>query len=130
MSRLALSLFGPPRIERDGAPVNTDTRKAIALIAYLALTRQPHSRDALAALLWPEYDQQHARATLRRTLSALNKALAGEWLQIDRETISLQLRDGFWLDVEEFKSCLARCRAHHEQPGELCSACLEQLQQA
>ncbi|MBE3560404.1 MAG: alpha/beta hydrolase, partial [Ktedonobacteraceae bacterium] len=51
--------------------------------------RQRHSRDTLAALLWPEYDQTHARATLRRTLSVLNKALAGQWLQIEREMVGL-----------------------------------------
>src|SRR5882724_10893770 len=103
MSHLVLYLFGPPHMERDGFPVATDTRKAIALLAYLAVTRQLHSRDALAALLWPDYDQTHARATLRRTLSALNKALAGAWLQIERETISLNQHHDFWLDVNEFK---------------------------
>ncbi|HEX8034295.1 MAG TPA: hypothetical protein VF510_10630, partial [Ktedonobacterales bacterium] len=70
MSRLTLRLFGTPRIECDGSPVVVDTRKALALLAYLALTRQQQSRDTLAALLWPDYDQSHARATLRRTLSA------------------------------------------------------------
>jgi len=56
MSRLALFLLGPPRIERDGVLINVDTRKAIALLAYLAVTHQRHSRDVLASLLWPEYD--------------------------------------------------------------------------
>src|SRR6266704_1048751 len=103
MSRLALYLFGPPRMECDGTPVNTDTRKAVALMAYLAITRQPHSRDTLAALLWPEYDQPHARATLRRTLSALHKTLAGSWLHIEREAISLEQLEHFWLDVDAFR---------------------------
>jgi len=51
MSRLALFLLGAPRIERDHLPVSVDTRKAIALIAYLAITRERQSRDRLAALL-------------------------------------------------------------------------------
>lgn len=130
MSRLALSLFGPPRIELAGNPVNTDTRKAVALLAYLAMTRQAHSRDTLAVLFWPESDQSRARATLRRTLSALHKALAGQWLRIDRETVSLEQVDGFWLDVDEFKSHLATYRAHHNQAGEICSTCLERLNRA
>ncbi len=75
-----LYLLGTPRLERDGIPVVVDTRKAIALLAYLVVNRQPHSRDTLAALLWPDYDQAHARATLRRTLSTLQKASGGEWL--------------------------------------------------
>lgn len=73
MPRSRLLLLGSPRIERDGGvPVEVDTRKAIALGAYLAVTRGCHTRDTLAALLWPEYDQTRARAALRRTL-ALSK---------------------------------------------------------
>ncbi len=56
MSVLSLFLFGPPRVEIDGTSLSVDTRKAVALIAYLAITRQQHSRDSLAALLWPEND--------------------------------------------------------------------------
>ena len=130
MARLILSLFGPPRIECDGNQVNTDTRKAIALMAYLAVTQQPHSRDTLAALLWPEHDQPHARATLRRTLSALHKALQGAWLRIDRETIALEQQEAFWLDIDEFRINIATYRAHHRQPDETCATCLACLNRA
>ena len=75
MSRLALYLLGPPRIERDGHPVDVRRRKAVALLAYLAVTGQGHSRDALATLFWPEHDQSHARAGLRRALASLKKGL-------------------------------------------------------
>jgi hypothetical protein len=47
-------LLGLPRIERDGVRVEVDTRKALALAAYLARTAQPHSWNTLAALLWPD----------------------------------------------------------------------------
>lgn len=52
-SRLLVHLFGPPRMERDGRPVAPDTRKAIGMLAYLALTGQAQGRDRLAALLCP-----------------------------------------------------------------------------
>ncbi|HET8840017.1 MAG TPA: AAA family ATPase [Ktedonobacteraceae bacterium] len=130
MSKLALYLFGPPRMERDGVAINADTRKAIALMAYLAVTRQRHSRDALSALLWPEYDQPHARATLRRTLSALNKALAGDWLLIERETIALDLYGDVWIDVNEFKTCLEQYYTHSHQQAETCPICMEFLNRA
>ncbi len=130
MSHLAAFLFGPPRLERDGEVVNVDTRKAIALLAYLAITKQRHSRDALAGLLWPDYDQSHARATLRRTLSALNKALAGNWLSIDRETVGLSSEASFWLDVDAFNHHLTVCRTHDHAPNETCPACLQPLTQA
>jgi DNA-binding SARP family transcriptional activator len=89
MSRLSLYLLGPPRIECDGEPIQVDTRKAIALLVYVAITGERHRRDALVNLLWPEYDQSRGRAALRRTLSALRRALAGDWLDIDRETVGL-----------------------------------------
>jgi hypothetical protein len=81
MSRLALFLLGPPRIELDGEPIHIARRRAVALLAYLAVTAGSHSRDSLATLLWPEYDQSRARAALRRTLSELNSALG--WGMVD-----------------------------------------------
>ena len=53
---LEVTLLGPPRIERDGERVAFDTRKAMALLAHLALADRPRSRDALCALLWPAHD--------------------------------------------------------------------------
>src|SRR5579859_4900600 len=130
MSRLALYLLGSPRIERDGAPVEVDTRKAIALIAYLALSGQRQSRDTLAALLWPDYDQSHARATLRRTLSALNKALDGDWLDVARETVGLRATADLWVDVNRFSALLKECRGHGHPAAEVCPACVDPLREA
>lgn len=64
-----VQLFGAPRVLRDGQPVVFDTRKAVALLAHLAVTGTRHRRESLAGLLWPEADPTRARATLRRTLS-------------------------------------------------------------
>src|SRR6266480_3248596 len=76
MSVLSLFLFGPPRIEIDGTSLSVDTRKAVALIAYLAITRQQHSRDSLATLLWSENDQFHARADLQIDVQVFWRLLA------------------------------------------------------
>lgn len=130
MSRLTLRLFGTPRIECDGSPVVVDTRKAVALLAYLALTRQQQSRDTLAALLWPDYDQSHARATLRRTLSALNKALSAEGLTIDRETITLNPGADLFVDVDSFHRALAACKTHGHAVTDVCEACIPLLNEA
>ena len=40
MAKLALHLLGPPRLERDGEPLQFDTRKIMALVAYLAVSSQ------------------------------------------------------------------------------------------
>ena len=128
---LRLSLLGAPQIERDGVPANLRTRKAIALLAYLAIARQVHSREALAALLWPDYDQARSFANLRRTLWIVNQAIGAEWLDIDAGTIGLRRGPGFWLDVDAFRNCLAECEAHRQAQGhgesEVCSACLRPL---
>ena len=109
MAKLSIHLFGAPRAELDGTPIVTDTRKAIALLAYLAVTRQAHTRDALATLLWPELDQTRARAALRRTLSALHAGRELPWLAIEREQVQLVTDSNLWCDVHEFERCVADC---------------------
>jgi DNA-binding SARP family transcriptional activator/predicted ATPase len=127
MSRLSLYLLGPPRIERDGRPVKVDTRKAIALLAYIAITGQSHRRDSLINLLWPDYDPHRGRTNLRRTLYALRKARAGDWLDVDREEVQLDPSADVWLDVDEFHRHLAECQTHGHAPLEVCPTCLDPL---
>lgn len=130
MTPLKIWLLGPPRVELRGAGIEFETRKAVALLAYLAVTRQAHSREALTALLWPESDQVHGRAALRSTLWALHKALGETWLEVGRETVSVQAEAGLWLDVDHFRLQLAQCRSHHHPADEVCSACLPLLEEA
>ncbi len=136
MSRLALHLFGPPRLEQDGTPVHIPRRKAMALLAYLAVTGQSHSRDTLATLLWPENDQQGARTELRRMLSILNRALGDGWLQTDRETAGLNRYihptsdTSFWLDTDVFQEYLKVYESHNHPSTETCSGCASALEVA
>ncbi len=127
---LRLLFLGSPRIERDGTPAETDTRKAVALAAYLAVTGQAQRRETLAALLWPEYNQERACANLRRTLWSLNKAVGSEWLAVDQDAIGLRRGPGFWLDVEAFQSNLAECRTHPHTKSDACPACVPPLSAA
>jgi len=136
MSHLALYVFGPPRLELDGAPVHISYRKALALFAYLAVTGQSHSREWLAALLWPENDHVSARAELRRMLSDINRSLGSGWLSADRETVCLNTqpdhpeRISFGLDVAEFQGKLQVCEAHNHPPTVTCPDCLPALEEA
>ena len=129
MARTTLLLLGPPRVETGGSPLEVDTRKAVALLAYLALTGRRHTRDALCALLWPEHGQTRARAALRRTLSSLARARNEGWLEVDRETVGL-VTDEVWVDVDRFRSLLAGCAAHGHPAGEVCPACIPALSEA
>ncbi len=101
-SVLEISLLGPPRIRRDGEPVSFDTRKATALLAHLALSERARSREALCELLWPDQDPEHARGALRRTLSAVRKAVGEEWMDTTGDSVAL--RPGALLDVASFRS--------------------------
>ena len=127
MLSLKVLLLGSPQVEYKGEPVVVDRRKPLALLAYLAITAERHRRDTLATLLWPNSSQTGARASLRRDLSILNKALGEEWLEIDRETVSLRQVPNLWLDVDQFRTgglehfeARLECRSHgFVQPLEL-----------
>ena len=130
MPQLKLFLLGSPRIELDGSIVEVDTRKAIALLAYLAVTGEAHRRDALAAFLWPEADQTRARAALRRTLSALKKAMANEGLRIEREAMSLDPDSDVWVDTTKLRALLSRSSSHSHAVDDDCSVCFATLTEA
>jgi DNA-binding SARP family transcriptional activator len=117
MFRLRFYLFGPPRLEQEGAAIRISLRKAQALLAYLAVTQQSHSRDALASLFWPEDNQSKARGNVRRTLSRLNQALGKGWLEIDQENAALSPQADLWLDIDQFQHRLAQCQTHGQAPG-------------
>jgi DNA-binding SARP family transcriptional activator len=140
---MAIYLLGPPRIELDGEPVQISRRKVVALLAYLAVTGTPHSRDVLATLLWPERSQSRARAYLRRALSELNRTLGEGFLTIDRETVALRMAQPdsgraqldsrslqLWLDVDRFRERLAAGETHGHPTSEQCSNCFSTLTEA
>ncbi len=89
MTPIQLALIGPPRLTREEERVSLPTRKALALLAYLALEQAPHSRDSLIVCFWPELDSTRGRAALRRELSRLNKALGAGWVEAVGETVQI-----------------------------------------
>ena len=64
-------------------------------------------------MFWPDSDHSHARAALRRTLSALNHALDGEGLEAERETICLEITSNMWVDVKHFEDGLHTAQNPH-----------------
>src|SRR5581483_2378079 len=100
---VTVRLLGSPELEVDGRLATVDTRKAVALIAYLALAGRPVAREEVAAVLWPESDHSRARAALRRTLSSLQSAVSGVGVQGD----TLALDAGVRTDVDEFRRLAA-----------------------
>lgn len=124
MPELRLYLFGTPRLELSGKPIRIERRKALALAAYLALSRQAQSRDVLATLLWPESDHDQARAALRSTLSTLMKTSTPPWIEADRTTIRVS-PDMIWVDVVAFRNEIKEASSHSHGDDILCNHCLE-----
>ncbi|MFL6106343.1 MAG: ATP-binding protein [Marmoricola sp.] len=100
---LEIRLLGPPRVIRDGVVVTFETRKAVALLAHLALTELPRSREVLCELLYPGHDPERARGALRRTLSTLRSGVGAERIQAGAAGISLVRSRDLVIDVDRFR---------------------------
>ena len=107
MSTIDVVLLGSPGVRRSGEPVAVDTRKAIAVLAYLAIAGATVARDTLCYSLWPESDQTHARGALRRTLSSLRAAVGAQAIEADHESIRLA-SDHLDIDVIQFSEHVRR----------------------
>ena len=101
---IKVSLLGPPRVEIDGDLVAFDTRKAVALLAHLAVSDRPRPREALADLLWPEADPEHARGALRRTLSTLRAVVGHGLVEATRDHVRLVKGTDLQIDVDRFRT--------------------------
>ena len=92
-----LRLLGPFSASRGGdgpQEIRFSTRKASALLAFLAMSRQQTAtREQLAALLWGNSSDNRARQSLRQTLLVLRKDLHPANI-IDAETDTIRLQPG------------------------------------
>ncbi len=74
---LQLSLFGPLQVRYGGREVRLRSRKARAVLGYLAISGTgEETRERLVGLLWSESNEDQARASLRQALRELREALA------------------------------------------------------
>jgi DNA-binding SARP family transcriptional activator len=116
-----VTLLGLPQASLNGQLLTFARRASLALLAYLAINRRRHRREALATLLADET----ARGTvvLSNALSDLRKQL-GNLLLIDRETVALAPELLLRLDTDE----LERSLADAENDSAALEACLDQCQ--
>ena len=76
MSGLALLLLGPVFATLDEQPLDGfDSRLAQGLCIYLACQPEPHSREQLMELIWPESSPTAAAHNLRQTLYVLRRVV-------------------------------------------------------
>ena len=123
---LDIKLLGPPEIEAAGAPVDFDTRKAVAVLAYLAV-EQKASRETLTGLFWSESSPDRARATLRRTLSSIRKGMGPRAIEADRYQVRL---GEVGSDVSRFRAALDETRSHGHTTTDVCPSCTGALSDA
>ncbi len=104
MAGLKFALLGSPLVTVGEQSVVVESRKALALLFYLVITRQRQSRDSLATLFWPEQDQSRAHASVRQVLWLLRSAGLEPWLMVDQDALALQ--GEYWCDVHNFLAAL------------------------
>ena len=105
-SRLVLRCLGRFRLEdQSGSQLHIRTRKARALLAALALTGRPMSRNVLADLLWSDRGEAQARASLRQTIFELQHFGDDDRpiLSVGRDELEVR-RDGLVTDIELIRS--------------------------
>lgn len=92
---LQIQLLGRLSVTRGDKPLALpQSRKTLALLAYLAITQREHTRDRLCRLLWPDVDDP--RGALRWSLSKLRLLVsdtARERLVASRDTVAFDGRD-------------------------------------
>lgn len=100
---LALTLLGEMTIEFNGKPTSgLPSRKAEALLIYLASTQRPYSRELLADFFWDDRPPEQAMANLRSLLSGLRSKFK-PYLEISRQTIAFKTESPHWLDTAVFQ---------------------------
>ena len=135
---LKFAWLGPPVAELDGVQIHFETRKIAALLAYLSLNSRGCSREKLAALFWPEFDQTHAMANLRRALGSLTRVLPSDSFETNRESVRWSEVASVELDVLKFRELIQAVRAHAHESGQgdstpgvcSCQSCREGLETA
>ncbi|MBV7337995.1 hypothetical protein KFU94_59165 [Chloroflexi bacterium TSY] len=132
-TQLTVSLFGGFQVTRAEEPVAFATDRARALLAYLAVEiNQPHRREALAGLLWPEDQEKSARHNLRQTLTRVRQAIGDYnadpgFLQITRPTLQISHTAPITVDLLDFQKLLAQVASHDHVELIRCNICINCL---
>jgi DNA-binding SARP family transcriptional activator len=111
---LELNLLGVPEVVLDGQVLTFTRRGSIALLAYLALSRRAHAREALATLLAGDSFEEQARKYLSNVLVDLRQQL-GEYIVATRQSVSFDRTRPFRLDVAGFQAHAEACRDSNSQ---------------
>jgi len=117
MGTLRIKLLGQPSLHQDDRPIATLSAKALEMLCYLFLYRdRPHTREALAEVLWSDVSAERAQKYLRQTLWQLQSALD---IHSDTHMALITLGPGWlrinpkadwWFDVDTLEQAYQLCR--------------------
>lgn len=125
---IKVQLFGSPYAANADGRAAFDTRKALALLAYLGVTARPQAREGLVSFLWPQADEEHGRGALRRTLSNIRSVLGRDALDVDRSSVGLTSE--VEVDVISFRRAVHQADEHPHEMATACDRCLALLERA
>ncbi len=109
---LTLLTLGGLEIRKDDQPLTgLASRKAEALLAYLAAEDRAHPREVLADLLWDDRSTAQALGNLRVLLNSLRKHLGNE-LETSRQSARLRRSPAWKMDSLDFET-LIRAEQEH-----------------
>jgi DNA-binding SARP family transcriptional activator/tetratricopeptide (TPR) repeat protein len=107
---LEIRVIGELEVRLAGTKVELPaSRRARALLGWLAVHPGRHPRSRLAGLFWPDVLEASARASLRSAIWALRTALGpdfGGYLHTDRDSVRLSGED-LHVDLREVRRLLA-----------------------
>lgn len=105
-----------------------------ALLAYLLIERnQPHRRESLGAIFWPDVAEKHARNNLRVSLHRMRQAIEEKEQEVviaNKQELRLNGEADVWVDVWAFEDALDSVDSHSHEKLTNCAYCLEDLTQA
>lgn len=112
MTTLNLSFLGTFQAFLNGHTITTfRSAKVQGLLIFLAIeSTQPHSRDLLASMFWPDQPDKVARKNLRQSLYQLRQVLEDDtaeddeatFLHITRSQVQFNVKSNYTLDTQTF----------------------------
>jgi DNA-binding SARP family transcriptional activator/tetratricopeptide (TPR) repeat protein len=103
VSRLRLSMLGPPAMDGAEGPIRLRTAKGLALLCYLAARPgRSVTRSEIAGVLWEGTHEAAARHVLTTVLSTLRAALPLWPIRATRETLAWDPDAGAEVDLDLF----------------------------
>lgn len=105
MQQLHIRMLGELAITLDDQQIILSNKKCAALLIYLLVTGEMHSREKLAGLLWGDLQESKARSNLRKVLFQIPAPLKAYVIN-HRQTLSWNFALPLWFDLTEFQTAV------------------------